>query len=314
MSIPDHAKPHGRLPSQVARATLWLRENPARGGLLGLTALVFLAVYAPVFAWLWDTWMSNPYYSHGLLIVPLSGYVAWNRRGRLAEEPRRVHDVDLLWLVAGGGLFVAGRFLHSVYLQAWSLLPLLVGLVLVTQGRDRARLLTWPLGILVLVLPIPFLASVFAPLQLVAAGGSATLAELLGLTVTWDAVSITVEGMTFAVVPLCVGLNSTLSLLAVTAAAFLVFPAESLAQAAVYLLVVPVALLSNVARITSTILVAIQVGPTGAMNFFHGPGALVLYGFALAVLGALVWAAHRFAPRTDPVPAERDSTTQEGAP
>lgn len=313
MSIPAHPTPLGSLPPPVARAAAWLRENPAKGGLVGLTVLAFLAVYAPVFAWLWDTWMANPYYSHGVLIVPLAGYVAWRRRGRVAELPRRVHDVDLLWVVAAGGLFVAGRLLRSVYLQAWSLLPLLVGLVLVTQGRHRARGLAWPLGILVLALPVPFLGGVFGPLQLVAAGGSATLGELYGLAVSWDAVSITVDGMTFAVVPLCAGLNSTLSLVVVTAAAFLVFPTEPLAQALVYPLVVPVALASNIARITSTIVVAAHMGPDRAMAFFHGPGALVLYGLALVLVGGLVWAAHRLAPRTDAASRRREAV-QEGAP
>jgi hypothetical protein len=43
--------------------TLWL---PAAA------AVLFGVLTWPVWRWLWSEWMANDYYSHGLLIVPVS--------------------------------------------------------------------------------------------------------------------------------------------------------------------------------------------------------------------------------------------------
>lgn len=271
------------------------RTRPLAASLIAATVGLALFAYTPVVLWLWDSWISNPYYSHGLLIVPLAGYVAWRRRQAFAQAPRdgQIHDTDMLWLVAAGGLFIAGRYLSSNHIQAWSLLPLIVGALLLTHGRARAKTMAWPLGILVLVVPIPFLEGFFGPLQLIATAGSATLANLAGVHVTWDAVSLTVDGITFAVVPLCAGLSSTISLIAVTAVGFLFWPASLRMRSAVYALVVPVALVANMARISSTVYLAHRSGADRALAFFHGPGAIVLYLIALAGVGGLIWGARR---------------------
>lgn len=271
------------------------RDRPLAALLVAATAAVALFAYTPVLLWLWDSWISNPYYSHGLLVVPLAGYVAWRRRDAFTQAPRQgqVHDLDVLWLVAAGALFIAGRYVSSNHIQAWSLLPLLVGALLLSQGRARTKAMAWPLGILVLVVPIPFVEGFFGPLQLVATAGSATLAGLAGVNVTWDAVSLTVDGITFAVVPLCAGLSSTISLIAVTAVGFLFWPASLLMRTVVYALVVPVALVANMARISSTVYLAHRSGADQALAFFHGPGAIVLYLIALGGVGALIWAARR---------------------
>ena len=53
---------------------------PTRTWWLPLLALVgFAAVTWPVWQWLWFEWMSNDYYSHGLLILPVAIFLAVQR-------------------------------------------------------------------------------------------------------------------------------------------------------------------------------------------------------------------------------------------
>lgn len=274
-----------------------VRAAPGTAALVGVAFLAVAVVYRPVFLWLWDSWMTNPYYSHGLLVLPISAVVAIRRRKRFAARPRLIDDRDYAWLAAAGVLFVGGRYYASNFLQAWSLLPLLVGTLLVTQGRPRTKVLLWPLGFLALVIPLPLLEGFFAPLQLMAAVGAGNLASLMGLGVTWDSVSITVDGMTFAIVPLCAGLSSTLSLFAVTAVATLLWPVTLVARTALFALVVPIALLANMARITSTVLIAVRWGPSAGTGFFHGPGGVLLYLVALASIGGAVLGARKLEAR-----------------
>lgn len=294
----------GSIAGEVRSIAAWLRrmvelggsrarQQPAMAGLVALTAAVALFAYAPVLAWLFDVWISNPYYSHALLLVPVIAYVAWRRREAVAEAPREIHQADLVWFLLAGGLFVGGRVASSNYLQAWSLLPLVVGITLSLQGRARTRRLIWPLGMLVLVLPVPFQEWFFGPLQELATRGAAFLTSLGGLDVTYSAVSLTVEGNTFAVVPLCAGLSSTLSLFAITSVALLLFPVPRRSQMGVFALVLPIALFSNMLRIVSTVTLAAFQGPETGLSFFHSGGALLLYAVALGLIGAVVYGARR---------------------
>ena len=269
------------------------RVHPTTIAVVAVTVAVFAFVYRPLFLWLADNWIANPYYNHALLVIPIAGLVAWKRRARFLAAPKRVVAADYAWLAVAGTLLIAGRAAASNYLQGWSLLPLAVGVLLVTQGRDRVRVLTWPLAFLVFVFPIPFLEGVFGPLQAMAAIGAAKLSALAGLDVTYNAVSLSVDGMEFAVVPLCAGLSSTLSLGALCAVCLLLWPVRMMYRVGVYALVIPIALVANMGRIATTVVVATRAGPDAAFDFFHGPGGVLLYIVALAGMGACVWGARR---------------------
>lgn len=275
------------------------RSRPAAAALVALTMAVCAFAYAPVARWLVDVWTSNPYYAHGPLLLPIAAFVAWKRRDRLAEAPRRVHDVDVLWLAPAAGLFILGRGIGSNHLQAWSLAPLIVALVLLTQGRRRTRLVAWPLGMMVLLLPVPFQEWFFGPLQRLATMGAAGVTSAMGLSVTWSATTLTVAGNTFEVVPLCAGLSSTLSLAAIAAVALLLWPVDSVGgQAAVFGAVLPIALVSNALRIASTVTLAAWRGPELALAFFHSGGAILLYVVGLGGIAAVIWGARH--GRRDP--------------
>lgn len=288
------------------------RARPLAAALVGLTVALAAFAYAPVLRWLVDVWSSNPYYAHGFLLLPIAPFVAWNRRERLAQAPRRVHDVDVLWLAPAAALFILGRGMSSNYLQAWSLAPLLVGLLLLTQGRDRTRLLTWPLAMMALLLPVPFQEWFFGPLQRAATAGAAGLVSAFGMSVSWSATTLTVAGHTFEVVPLCAGLSSTLSLFAITALATLLWPVRPAgARAAVFALVLPIALVSNALRIASTVTVAAWRGPELALAFFHSGGALLLYAVGMGAIAGTIWAARRW---TDASEAEATAAADASSP
>lgn len=280
---------------------------------VAVTGLLGLFAYAPVFAWLFDVWISNPYYSHGLLLVPVILAVAWVKRDAFQKAPQHTDALGLLGLALGGGLFVAGRGFSSNYLQAWSLLPLIAGTVWFLHGRKRTRTMAWPLGMLTLVLPIPFQEWLFGPLQEAATIGAAGFSRLMGLDVTYSAVTLTVEGNTFAVVPLCAGLSSTLSLFAITGLALLLWPTSKPSGAGVFALVLPIALFSNMLRIVSTVSLAAWKGPETGLSFFHSGGALVLYAVGLGTIGGVVWAARRLDERLFDQEDTADATTTGGS-
>src|SRR5687767_3083047 len=52
---------------------------------IGAVTLLVLALFESTLTWLVLSWWGNPYYSHGPLILLVSGWLLWRRRDALAE-------------------------------------------------------------------------------------------------------------------------------------------------------------------------------------------------------------------------------------
>ena len=69
------------------------RQDVVLGGALLLS---FVVCYAGVIASLFEQWMSNDMYAHGILIPFISAYLLWDRRALLAStavEPALVSEI-----------------------------------------------------------------------------------------------------------------------------------------------------------------------------------------------------------------------------
>ncbi|MBA5942003.1 MAG: exosortase/archaeosortase family protein [Methanophagales archaeon] len=51
-----------------------------------LLAVLLTLLYFHTFAWLITAWLTNPYYSHGVLIPVISGVIAWMTIRKRKEE------------------------------------------------------------------------------------------------------------------------------------------------------------------------------------------------------------------------------------
>ena len=67
-------------------AQLSLALRPRRAGLVSIVALCLIAI----FAWHWETfysmattWWRTETFAHGLLVLPIFGYLVWRDRDRL---------------------------------------------------------------------------------------------------------------------------------------------------------------------------------------------------------------------------------------
>ena len=99
--------------------------------LIAFAALGFWA-YLPTLQQVWDTWGTDPEYTHGYFVVPLSLCFLWVRRDRLPEL--RTSFLGLLLMAAAAGLrWGAGRFYFPA-IDAWSIPLWLGGIIWATCG------------------------------------------------------------------------------------------------------------------------------------------------------------------------------------
>src|SRR5262249_11299010 len=100
-------------------------------------------------------WRSDPNYSHGFLVPFVSLFLAW-RWLRRESVPRQAEALlGLLWLGVGCALHLTAFVVDVPLGDAAALAAVLLGLAVLTGGREWARGLLFPIGFLVFLFPLP---------------------------------------------------------------------------------------------------------------------------------------------------------------
>src|SRR4051812_11173158 len=120
-----------------------------------LVCIAILLVYFPVLSSLVRQWSSDENYSHGFIIIPFSLYFAWEARHALRTAPLRPHPAGLALVAASLVVLLAGLFGAELFLTRISLIGIVAGSVLFLWGTRHLRLLTFPILLLVLMVPLP---------------------------------------------------------------------------------------------------------------------------------------------------------------
>ena len=242
----------------------------------------------PVGRWLVGQWLTNEYYSHGVLVLLVSAYLAWRalRSGRAASAPA---DAALLFLGGGAGVYVVGEALTARYLSALGLILLAGGLVGFLGSRETLRRLSFPLVYLVFAVPLPFVDSLAVRMGALTAGWATVLARGLGVIAVNEGGQVRLPSCSLVVGAPCSGIRSLVALLALTAVWAYVVRGRRLARVALPVLAVPLASLANLLRVTSLLWVADRWGLETAERYYHDFSGPAFFALALVGLLAVSW-------------------------
>ncbi|MBV7328832.1 exosortase/archaeosortase family protein [Chloroflexi bacterium TSY] len=109
---------------------------------------IFLLLTLPVWRWLWQEWMGNTYYSHGLLIPPLSLFLALQRMRRdssFAWIPGQNSFAGMTVLAVSLTVFLYALNNKAFYIASFAMIGLIVGLVWTTGGIIAISKLIFPI-------------------------------------------------------------------------------------------------------------------------------------------------------------------------
>ena len=284
-------------------------------------AVVIAAVafaYWGVLSKLGHFWWTDENYSHGLLIPFIIGYILWTGRDRLARIEKRP---SVFWGTAGAGLALfalwAGTAGAELFVQRSSLVLLAASIVVYFWGFRLLRAVLVPLLLFALAIPIPAIVfnKVAFPLQLFASRCAVWAMRAFDIPVLRDGNVIELLPLNslttkkLEVVEACSGIRSLMTLLtlAVVYAYFTQpkgrggggwyarnFPA--LRSALVVLSALPIAILTNAARVSGTGILARFYGTQVADGFFHSFSGWVVYVAAFLLLFTFGWLLDRFDP------------------
>lgn len=254
---------------------------------------VFALLTWPAWRWLWSEWIANDYYSHGVLIVPVALYLAW-RRIQLDRKWRKVtgDSRGLAMLGASLGLYLYFLRESAYYLAAFASIGLLVGLVWSFGGAGTVRKLAFPLGYLVLMVPLPFIESATLPLALFTGVCSGALVRFLGLQVTIIGNAVMLPNANLVIGAQCSGINSIIALTSLNVLVAYVLAGPLWGRLALVALAVPIAMLGNILRVANLLFVARYYGAEAAFRFYHDYSGVVFFVLILILLIPLTKLLH----------------------
>lgn len=282
--------------------------SPSAG--LALVAAVWL--FLPVGQKLVHDWLNDDNYSHGILIVPLAAWFAWERRDRLATLTPSPSLLGLVVVAGSLATLVAGTLGAELFLTRISILGTLVGAILFTLGWAYLKVLAFPLAFLLLMIPVPAIIfnQIAFPLQLFASQFGTAVMEASRVPVLREGNVIILANTTLEVAEACSGIRSLISLLTLGIVYGYFTDSRTWVRVTIAASTIPIAIVANGLRVAGTGVLAHYYGREAADGFFHTFSGWLVFIVAFVMLFVVTRALLSLAPSSP----THGSQTPTGAP
>lgn len=263
-------------------------------------AAIVLAVlgwaYWPTLRELFDTWVTHPEYSHGPLVPLFALYLLVKRKPTAVTAPVRPWPIlGFAALTLAIALRLVGSATSFLPLEGLSLVLCLGALTVLAGGRTALVRFWPPLVFLLFMIPLPYEASRLLGAQLQQIGTVATtyLLQCLGQPALAEGNRILIGGVTLNVVEACSGLRMLVTFFAFSTAAVFLMDRHWLVKGLVLASAVPIALLTNVLRITGTGLAHVWLhdgeSKTKVLEVIHDFNGWMMMPVGLVFLALELW-------------------------
>ena len=115
--------------------------------------ILLIVCYFPVLARLFTQWMDDPNMGHGLFVPVIAGYIAWQSRDKLMAIPPSW--LGLLVVIYASVQLLIGTLGAELFLQRTAFVIAIIGSVLFFGGMRTVLVLSFPMFLLFLMVPIP---------------------------------------------------------------------------------------------------------------------------------------------------------------
>ncbi len=265
--------------------------------------VLFIVAYWMPLKTMVGIWWTNEDYSYGFLIPVISAYLLWEKR-RTLHEMRISNE----WLVMPFLILFVLVSLYGVLGSSGNVampsLPILI--ILFTAfcfGRGVVRRLLLPLGFLFFMVPVPNVIERTLGLMLksIASHLSGWVIRLFGITVHVSGNVIDLGVTQLQVVDACSGLRYLFPLCALGVLYAYFFEGIWWKRVASVLATLPIAVVTNVIRVSITGVLASKYGSKTADGFFHGFSGWAIFLVAFVLLFLFGRVLRFFPPKGRPV-------------
>ncbi|WP_246545480.1 exosortase A [Pelotalea chapellei] len=254
-----------------------------------LLIILWCAAFAPLFPELVRDWIANSDNSHAFLVPFISLFLVWQQRELLHETPTVSSPFGGALLAASLLTYVVSSAGGLAFPARLAMVASLSGLAWFCLGGKKVRLLAFPLGILLFMVPIPYslLSLVSGRLQLMATHISEKLISQCAIPVYREGNMLYFVQTQLEVAEACSGIRSIVSLTMISLVFCFMSRKGWWRKISLILAAIPIAIAANIVRVTGTGVLAHYFGDKVAKGFLHEFSGIVIFIFGFALLFSL---------------------------
>ncbi len=215
---------------------------------------VFAFAFWPTLRWLESEWRTEADYSHGYVVIPLSLILLWMRWDSFPGLSRRADWRGLSLIGLGIAMRVVGRLAYMDFMDGWSIVPLVAGIVWLLFGWPATRWAAPAILFLFMLVPLPYRAESMLSwkLQGIATSISTAMLRILGKPAIAEGHTIWVGETQLMIEQACSGLRIFVGMIALAFFWAATVTRSWLDRVVILAAALPMALLVNSLRITAT--------------------------------------------------------------
>jgi exosortase B len=266
-------------------------KSDALKGLLwpGLLAGSVLAAYTPTVLSLIDGPWQTEQEGHGPLIIAASLWLVWQSRERLISAKISAAPVaGWTALLVGLALMFLARIQQGILtVEALSIIPVIVGCILLSAGWPTLRILMFPIGFLFFAVPMPdwLIDAATVPLKVFISNMVTRVLYAAGYPIAQNGVMIMIGSYQLLVKDACSGMNSIFALSAIGVFYAYAFRwGEKIRSLILLSSIVPITIAANFIRVITLVLIAYYGGPDLLEGVVHDLTGISLFVVAVILL------------------------------
>ncbi len=263
------------------------QEKPSWAAIGGIVAIVAVLgiVYASTLGILVRTW-DQPDYSHGYIVPFFAAFLLWVRRDMFPRKEWKGSWFGVVLVVLSALLYLVAGIMGFNLIIAFAIIPCVAGIVLMLGGWPLMRW-SWPaIVFLCFMIPLPVSLETAAriPLQRIGAIISTYLLQTFGLPAVAEGNVIALSDYSIGVAEACSGLRMLMTSAALTFGLAFILQRPLWERLVILISAVPIALITNIVRITVTGLCYEFFGQEVAERVFHDLAGWLMMPMAVGLL------------------------------
>ncbi len=238
--------------------------------------------------WASRAWNDENNQEHSWFVLPIAIYLLWHHRAKIQQARKEPCNWGLLWLLAGTGMFVAAVRMIDARTAVISFPIIIYGWVLFLWGREVARVFVFPCLFMLFMVPVGGFVQGTVSLQLLVSDSVKTLASFIGVRI--EMVGTTLRALdgsfNFDIAEGCSGIRSLMAMITLSALYVHFTQRETWKMWVIFAGSIVFALIGNIGRVFSVIVVARFISEKVAGGLYHDYSGFVFFPIAVgAMLG-----------------------------
>ncbi|WP_347987302.1 exosortase B [Methylomonas sp. AM2-LC] len=259
-----------------------------------LPLIGFMALFIPTY---WDLsqdlWLTEEQ-THGPMVLLISIWllrkcliesnITFTEHSDVINTENNANILGSFFLGLGLAFYIVGRSQEMLVLEVSSEIPIIAGTLWLLLGKKIINIVWFPLFFLLFMVPLPgiIIDSFTAPLKQWISYCVEHILYPVGFPIARQGVVLMIGQYQLLVADACSGLNSMFSLGAIGVLyMYLMARKSKIFNVIMIVSIIPIAILSNILRIISLVLITYYFGDEVGQGFLHGFASIVLFSAAL---------------------------------